>query len=61
MCGPSLREVGRGIPELLIRNKNVTDGQMDRPTYQATCANYTAILDTGKGDMHVITFNTTLP
>ena len=30
MCGPSLRKVGQGFLELLIRNKKVTDGQSNR-------------------------------
>jgi len=30
MCGPSLRKVGQGVLELLIRNEKITDGQTDR-------------------------------
>ena len=29
MCGPSLRKVGQGVLELLIRNEKVTDRQTD--------------------------------
>jgi len=30
MCGSSLRKVGQGVLELLIRNEKITDGQTDR-------------------------------
>jgi len=33
MCGPSLKNVGQGVIELLIGNEKVTDGPTDRPTY----------------------------
>ena len=30
MCGPSLRKIGKGVFELSIGNKKVTEGQRDK-------------------------------
>jgi len=30
MCGPSLRKVGKDVPELLIRNEKITDRHVQR-------------------------------
>ena len=43
MCGTSLRKLGQGVLELLIGNKNVTDGRTDRQTNRPTCANQYAL------------------
>jgi len=47
MCGQSLRKVGQGVLELLIRNEKVTDGSTDLPTDQHVQSNMPSLLRGG--------------
>ena len=48
MCGPSLKKVDQGVLQLLVENKNITDGRTYRQTDQPTCAKQYA-LSSSKG------------
>jgi len=50
ICGTSLRKVGQGVLELLIRNEKFTDGQTDRPT----CAKQYALSSYSKRGLKLI-------